>query len=90
VPVVTLIDPDGVISRHGLGAAVSSPEGLPRAVEKLLRRPEELQAASERCRAFTAREQSEVLGPYLAAFDEARQRGVAGSRALTADGMRRV
>jgi glycosyltransferase involved in cell wall biosynthesis len=92
VPVVALIDPDGVISRHGLGVAVPSQDNLLRAVADLLRRPEALRAAGERCRAFMAREYAEdkVLGPYLAAFDEALRYSVAGSRAIASGDVRHV
>src|SRR5260221_11353100 len=56
VPVVTLIDPDRVIEREGLGIAVRTPEGLPAAADALLRQPVAWRAASARCRAFMARE----------------------------------
>lgn len=92
VPVVTLIDPDGVIAREGLGVTVHSPERLPDAVNDLLWSPAVVEAASGRCRAFMAREHGEdkVLGPYLAAFDEVLHRGAAGSRLLAASGVRHV
>jgi glycosyltransferase involved in cell wall biosynthesis len=72
-PVVTLIDPDRVIEREGLGVAVREPEALARAAERLLNDPAEWREASERCRAYMAREHGEerVLGPYLAAFEQA-------------------
>lgn len=70
VPVVTLIDPDGVIRREGLGIAVSSPGGLADAVRGLVHNRSAWQAASERCVAYMAREYSEekVLPAYLDAF----------------------
>lgn len=70
VPVVTLIDPDGVIEREGLGIAAPSPAQLPAAVRYLLRNPEVWRAASDRCRAFMAREYGEerVLPAYLETF----------------------
>lgn len=72
-PVVTLIDPDGVIEREGLGTAVRSPEALATAAHRLLNDPTEWRAASERCRAYMAREHAEerVLEAYLAAFEQA-------------------
>src|SRR5258708_5228755 len=90
VPIVTLIDPDGVIAREGLGVTVHSPERLPDAVNDLLQRPAALEAASGRCRALMAREHGEDkgLGPYLAAFDEVLHRGAARSRPLAASGAR--
>lgn len=77
VPVVTLIDPDGVIEREGLGIALRSPGDLAAAVDRLLHHPDEWRAASERCRAYMAREHGEdqILVPYLAAFDQALQDG---------------
>lgn len=72
VPVVTLIDPDGVIEREGLGVAVKSPERIADAVRHLLGDAATWRAASDRCRAFMEREYGEgkVLAPYLAAFEE--------------------
>src|SRR5690348_2063800 len=72
VPVVTLIDPDGVIEREGLGVAVSSAAHIPAAVRHLLRDSTAWKAASDRCRAFMAREHSEdkILAPYLDTFEE--------------------
>jgi len=67
VPVVTLIDPDGVIAREGLGVHLSDPARFPEAVARLLANAAPWRAASERCRGFAAREYSEerVLAPYL-------------------------
>ncbi len=72
VPVVTLIDPDRVIEREGLGVAVRSPVQIPEAIGQLLGEPAAWKAASDRCRAFMAREYGEdkVLAPYLETFDE--------------------
>ncbi|HEY3157505.1 MAG TPA: glycosyltransferase, partial [Vicinamibacterales bacterium] len=72
VPVVTLIDPDGVIAREGLGAAVTAPELLGEAVRHLLADPVAWRAASDRCRAYMARHHDEgiVLADYLETFDE--------------------
>jgi glycosyltransferase involved in cell wall biosynthesis len=70
VPVVTLIDPDGVIRREGLGIAVASPDGLAEAVRALVHNRTLWRTASERCIAYMAREYGEekVLLPYLEAF----------------------
>ena len=77
VPVVTLIDPDGVIRREGLGAAVASPDEFPGAITRLLADPAAWQAASERCRAFMAREYGEekVLSTYLETFEHVMRAG---------------
>lgn len=70
VPVVALIDPDGVIAREGLGVHLREPARLAAAVARLLGDAAAWQAASERCRAFMAREYGEarVLGAYLEAL----------------------
>jgi glycosyltransferase involved in cell wall biosynthesis len=72
VPVVTLIDPDGVIEREGLGAAAKSAAAIRDAVRSLLTHPAAWRAASERCRAYVAREYSDdkVLAAYLDAFEK--------------------
>ena len=71
VPVVALIDPDGVIGREGLGVAAKTSAQMLDAVRHLLGDPAACQAASDRCRAFMAREYGEdkVLGSYLDTFD---------------------
>jgi len=71
VPVVTLIDPDAIIEREGLGIAVASPDGLRDAAHRLLHDPAAWRAASERCRSFVAREYGDdkVLSVYLDAFE---------------------
>jgi glycosyltransferase involved in cell wall biosynthesis len=72
VPVVALLDPDGIIAREGLGVAVSSPGDFTRAVRSLLDDPVAWQAASERCLAYMAREHGEerILSVYLDTFNE--------------------
>jgi glycosyltransferase involved in cell wall biosynthesis len=72
VPVVTLIDPDRVIERQGLGVAVRSPGEIADAIRRLVGEPAAWKAASDRCRAFMAQEYGEdkVLRPYLETFDE--------------------
>ncbi len=72
VPVVTLIDPDAVIEREGLGVAAKSPARIAEAVGHLLGDAAAWRLASDRCRAFMAREYGEekVLAPYLTAFEQ--------------------
>lgn len=71
VPVVTLIDPDGIINRERLGIAVSRPDAIAGAVRGLLYDEARWQAASGRCRAYMAREFGEerVLAAYLDTFE---------------------
>lgn len=70
VPVVTLVDPDGVVERERLGVALHRPEELAAAAGRLLGAPSEWLAASERCLGFIAREfdEGKILQPYLEAF----------------------
>lgn len=70
VPVVSSFDPDGVIEREGLGIVATSFSGLKPAVESLLDDAGAWRRASERCRAFMAREYDEqhMLAPYLEVF----------------------
>jgi len=79
VPVVTLIDPDRVIEREGLGIVARSPARLEGAVRDLLQDKAAWQAASDRCRAFMAREYGEdrILAPYLETFGEVLRRSEA-------------
>jgi glycosyltransferase involved in cell wall biosynthesis len=67
VPVATLIDPDAVIAREGLGAVASSAERLPDAVQGLLNDASAWHAASMRCRSYMARNYGEerVLADYV-------------------------
>jgi glycosyltransferase involved in cell wall biosynthesis len=73
VPVVTYLDPDGVIQRKGLGAVAESPLRMRDAVLQLLGDGSALAEMSARCRDFMAQEFAEerILAPYLAAFEEA-------------------
>jgi glycosyltransferase involved in cell wall biosynthesis len=70
VPVVTLIDPDRVIERQGLGAAAGAPQQLAGSIGTLLHSRSDWQAASDRCRQYMAREFGEdrVLPVYLDTF----------------------
>jgi glycosyltransferase involved in cell wall biosynthesis len=79
VPVVTRLDPDGVIEREGLGAVARSTSGLEIALRRLLGESHVWRAASERCLAYMAREHGEerVLAPYFEAFDAALRRPAA-------------
>jgi glycosyltransferase involved in cell wall biosynthesis len=72
VPVVSFRDPDGVIGRHGLGAAVASPLRMWESIRALLQDAGELAAAGARCRAYVARgyDEEQILAPYLKAFEE--------------------
>jgi glycosyltransferase involved in cell wall biosynthesis len=69
-PVVAFFDPDGVIAREGLGAAVRTAEEMCEAVRRLTSDESQWQATRQRCLAFVERHYSEdaVLQPYLAAF----------------------
>lgn len=72
VPVITLLDPDGVITREGLGFQFASPTQMPAGIRHFLQSSANWKLASERCSAFMAREYGEerVLAPYLETFEE--------------------
>jgi len=76
VPVVTFMDPDSTIEREGLGVATMSSAQMLDAVRRLADDPIAWQAASERCRAFMAREYGEerVLATYLDTFEKVLHR----------------
>jgi glycosyltransferase involved in cell wall biosynthesis len=69
-PVVAFFDPDGVIAREGLGAAVRSPQEMSAAARRLTSDESEWKAARARCLSFIERHYSEdvVLQPYLRTF----------------------
>ena len=92
VPVVTLIDPDGVIEREGLGVAASSVEEIPAAIRHLLSNASAWRAAGDRCRAFMAREHGEdrVLSVYLDTFEKAMRSNTPGASLLAASRARHV
>jgi glycosyltransferase involved in cell wall biosynthesis len=71
VPVVAFFDPDGVISREGLGHAAGSLEDLQAAVARLSTDEAAWQAASHRCLEFMDREfpEERILRPYIDAFE---------------------
>jgi glycosyltransferase involved in cell wall biosynthesis len=77
VPVVTLIDPDGVIARERLGIGVREPEQLAEAIVGLMIDDVVWTKTSERCRAYMARHHGEdvVLAAYLEAFDHVLRGG---------------
>jgi Glycosyl transferase 4-like domain/Glycosyl transferases group 1 len=81
VPVVTLIDPDRVIEREGLGVAAKCSTQILAAVRSLLGGSAAWNAASDRCRMFMAREYGEekVLATYLDAFTEVMRIDRAGA-----------
>ncbi|MGH8749556.1 MAG: glycosyltransferase family 4 protein [Burkholderiales bacterium] len=86
VPVVTLIDPDGVIAREGLGVHLRHPAQFSGAIERLLADTAAWQAASDRCRAFMAREYGEqrVLPAYLDTFERVLRPAASQARTLHA------
>ncbi|SRR5581483_4744837 len=92
VPVVTLIDPDGVIEREGLGIAGKSPAQLLAAIGHLLHDATAWKAASDRCRAFMAREYGEdkVLAAYLDTFEEVMRIGIARAKMIVSNEARHV
>lgn len=69
-PVVTFIDPDGVIVREGLGGSPPDEVGMAAAVESLLSDDAGWNSVSGSAMAYMAREFDEdrVLKPYLDAF----------------------
>jgi glycosyltransferase involved in cell wall biosynthesis len=92
VPVVSYIDPDGVIARNGLGAVVESAAQMRDAILRLLGDPSALADASSRCRAFMAREFAEerILTPYLTAFEELTRHSMHSARPLATSDQRHV
>lgn len=71
VPVVTLIDPDRVIEREGLGVAARSQAEIAGAVRRLLGDRAAWSAASRRCRAYVEREfgDEKILSTYVETFE---------------------
>jgi glycosyltransferase involved in cell wall biosynthesis len=69
-PVVSYFDPDRLISRNGLGEAVTTPEQMQAAITRLLTDDGAWQAASNRCLAHIAARTDEnyMLKPYIDAF----------------------
>lgn len=73
VPVVTFLDPDGVIAREQLGRVVANEDEMRRAVAELSSDEGGWQAVSARCRAYVEREFGEetVMAAYLLAIEGA-------------------
>jgi glycosyltransferase involved in cell wall biosynthesis len=69
-PVVTFIDPDSLIARHGLGVAAASVEEMCVAIRQLLTDSASWNRVSEQCRrhADSRFNESRILTPYLEAL----------------------
>lgn len=69
-PVVSFLDPEQLLTQHGLGTVADSIDRMQQDAEKLSRDGAAWQAASERCAAYIDRrdEGKSVLAPYLDAF----------------------
>lgn len=69
-PVVAFFDPDGLISREGLGYIASNLQDMKHAISALIENPARWLELSMRCRQYIAREYSEekMLAPYLKAM----------------------
>jgi glycosyltransferase involved in cell wall biosynthesis len=72
-PVVAFFDPDSVIRREQLGAAVSSPDQMANAITALLNDQSAWLTASKRCTAYVTNTYGEdrILAPYLELFHRA-------------------
>jgi glycosyltransferase involved in cell wall biosynthesis len=70
LPVVSTVDPDGVISRYGLGAAAASSDALTGAVDSLLREGDRYRETSARCLDYVRQHHSSerVADAYEALF----------------------
>src|SRR5712671_6809619 len=92
VPVVTLIDPDSVIEREGLGVAATSTTEIFDAVNHLLCDAAAWKAASDRCRAFMARDYAEdkVLAAYIETFERAARMDAADGEMIVSSPARHV
>jgi len=77
VPVVTLLDPDNVIQREGLGAVARSSTELAGLIQSFLTDRAARQTAGERCRRFMDREfgEDKILSVYLETFQTALHAG---------------
>jgi glycosyltransferase involved in cell wall biosynthesis len=69
-PVVTFLDPEGMIGRTGAGAAVGDPDGLHAALARLARDPAAWQAASSSSASYYDEhcDESRSVSAYLEAF----------------------
>jgi len=70
-PSVAFFDPDGVIARERLGAAVSDMAQMAQAVERLCSERDEWDAVSARCKQYMNETYGDdrILAPYLAIFE---------------------
>jgi glycosyltransferase involved in cell wall biosynthesis len=70
LPVVSTVDPDGVISRCGLGATAASSDALTEAVDGLLRESDRYRETSARCLDYVRQHHSSerVADAYEALF----------------------
>lgn len=71
IPSVSVVDPDGVVTREGLGAVAGDPAALAAAVERLMADPAARRAAGARARAHVAAHHAPdlVLDRYAALLD---------------------
>jgi glycosyltransferase involved in cell wall biosynthesis len=76
VPVISFFDPDGLISREGLGVSPRSIDEMACVAEHLIADETEWRKASVRCKSYMDRVHGDhvVLKPYVAAIEEAVRR----------------
>ena len=81
-----------VPSMRFIGVAAGSATQIPAAVRHLLSDPTAWKAASDRCRAFMAREHGEdkVLAAYLDTFEEVMRVGASNPKVLMSNEPRHV
>lgn len=77
VPVVTFFDPDGLITREGLGYAVNSMDEMEQAVDKLINNDDEWLLYSNRCRAYVELHHGDdvVIKPFLSVLQQVDKNG---------------
>ncbi len=78
VPVVSTVDPDGVIRQHGLGRVGSTPDQLADAIAELLASPESWRECAERAVRFFA--QRHTVAAVGEAYEELFRTLAAGGR----------
>jgi len=90
VPVVTLIDPDRVIEREGLGIVVATPGQVPDAIRRLLGDAAAWKTVSDRCRAYMAREfdGDKILATYLHTFQRVLRMGPSAAETIVTENAR--
>ncbi|MDQ6968428.1 MAG: glycosyltransferase family 4 protein [Mariprofundaceae bacterium] len=71
VPVVTFIDPDGVIEREGLGKCVHDFDEMLDAIRLYVTNENEWACVSKRCQSFMANEfgEEKAMGPFIRAVE---------------------